>query len=122
MDDSQTAGHDAAAGLRDRLLRNLTRGEAELARLHRDHAGLIQASESANADDEHDPEGATIAFEREQLVSIMARVRRAVTDLRAALIDLDEGRYGVCVGCGKPIDPARLEVRPQARSCIRCAR
>lgn len=110
------------AELRSRLLSDLARGEAELSRLERDHASLIRASESSNADDEHDPEGATIAFEREQLVSIMTRVQRTVADRRQALSDLAEGRYGVCVSCAEPIDPARLEARPQARLCIACAR
>jgi DnaK suppressor protein len=106
---------------RDRLLSDLARSEAELARLERDHVSLMQASEFSNADDEHDPEGATIAFEREQLVSIMARVQRTITDLRVALRGLADGRYGICVNCGEPIDPARLEVRPQARRCVACA-
>jgi DnaK suppressor protein len=105
-----------------RLRSDLARSEAELSRLEQDHASLVQASLSSNADDEHDPEGATIAFEREQLVSIMTRVRQTVTDLRQALSDLAEGTYGICASCGEPIDPARLEVRPQARLCIACAR
>jgi DnaK suppressor protein len=108
--------------LRSRLLADLARNQAELSQLESDHAGLIEASRSSNADDEHDPEGATIAFEREQLVSIMTRVRRTVADLQQALHDLDENGYGICDGCGRPIDPARLEVRPQARLCIHCAR
>ena len=114
-------GMDDLADTRRRLTGDLARSQAELARLEQDHAGLLQASEFSNADDEHDPEGATIAFEREQLVSIMTRVRRTVADLRLALDDLADGRYGICVGCGEAIDPARLEVRPQARECVQCA-
>jgi DnaK suppressor protein len=113
---------NAQAGPRSRLLSDLARHEAELAQLEREHANLIQASHSSNADDEHDPEGTTIAFEREQLVSIMARVQQTIADLRQALSDLDAGRYGVCSGCGEPIDPARLEIRPQARLCVSCAK
>lgn len=113
---------DAEAEFRSRLLGDLALNEAELSQLERDHMNLIQASQSSNADDEHDPEGATIAFEREQLVSIMARIRQKVADLRQALGDLDDGRFGVCDGCGEPIEPARLAVRPQARLCITCAK
>jgi DnaK suppressor protein len=113
---------NAEAETRARLRDDLSRNQAVLSRLERDHLNLIQASQSSNADDEHDPEGATIAFEREQLVSIMARVRQTVTDLQQSLGDLDDGSYGICQGCGKPIEPARLEVRPQARSCVDCAR
>jgi DnaK suppressor protein len=113
---------NAATGLRSRLRGDLMRNEAELSQLERDHGSLIQASQSSNADDEHDPEGATIAFEREQLVAIMTRIRQTGNDLRQALSDLDEGHYGVCEGCGEPIDPARLEIRPQARLCVTCAK
>jgi DnaK suppressor protein len=113
---------DGMSGLRSQLLADLARNEAELSQLERDHQSLIQASQSSNADDEHDPEGATIAFEREQLASIMARIRQKVADLRQALVDLDEGHYGICQGCGQPIDPGRLAARPQATLCITCAR
>ena len=113
---------DAEPGTRQRLLHDLARNQAELAQLERDHADLIEASRSSNADDEHDPEGATIAFEREQLASIMTRVRRTVTDLTQAIADLDAGGYGLCDRCGQPIGSARLEIRPQARLCIDCAR
>ena len=113
---------DAEPGTRERLLRDLARNRAELAQLERDHADLIEASRSSNADDEHDPEGATIAFEREQLASIMTRVRRTITDLNQAIADLDVGGYGLCDRCGQPIGAARLEIRPQARLCIDCAR
>jgi RNA polymerase-binding protein DksA len=113
---------DAEPGTRERLERDLARNQAELAQLERDHLSLIEASRSSTADDEHDPEGATIAFEREQLASIMTRVRRTVTDLRQAITDLDAGGYGLCDRCGRPIGSARLEIRPQARLCIECAR
>ncbi len=36
----------------------------------------------------------------------------------AALARLDDGTYGVCVDCGRPIPDARLEVRPEAARCI----
>ena len=42
-------------------------------------------------------------------------------EITAALRRLDEGRYGVCERCGEPIGEARLEARPAARTCIRCA-
>ena len=41
--------------------------------------------------------------------------------IRAALNRLDSGTYGTCMGCGKPIAPARLEALPYAVQCIACA-
>jgi DnaK suppressor protein len=38
----------------------------------------------------------------------------------AALGRLDDGRYGTCVRCGRPIAPERLEALPWAARCIEC--
>ena len=83
---------------------------------------LFEASRASNADDEHDPEGATIAFERQQVAALLESARRRLADVDAALARRAEGRYGICEGCGRPIAPERLAVRPSARTCIDCAR
>jgi RNA polymerase-binding protein DksA len=74
-----------------------------------------------NADDEHDPEGATIAFERSQIGALVRAVRASLAEVDAAVERLDAGTYGVCEVCGAPIGEGRLEARPVARTCIRCA-
>jgi DnaK suppressor protein len=89
--------------------------------LERDHAGIVDAATSANADDEHDPEGATIAFEREHVASLLGQTRNQLSRVDAALRRLDEGRYGVCERCGQQIAAGRLEARPTATMCIACA-
>ena len=46
-----------------------------------------------------------------------------VTELgtvEAALKRLDEGTYGICMSCGNPIPPERLEFRPNAVRCVAC--
>lgn len=82
---------------------------------------MFAAASDVATDDEHDPEGTTIAFERAQVSALLDRARRRVTELDEALERLDAGRYGVCVGCGGPIAPDRLVARPSARTCIDCA-
>lgn len=82
---------------------------------------LVAASVGSNADDEHDPEGATIAFERSQLDALMRLAREDLAEIDAAEDRLARGRYGLCETCGLPIDLARLEARPTARTCIACA-
>jgi DnaK suppressor protein len=82
---------------------------------------LVAASRDSNADDEHDPEGATIAFERSQLDSLVVRTRTQLAEIDAATQRLAQGRYGRCESCGAPIAPARLEALPAARTCIDCA-
>jgi DnaK suppressor protein len=83
---------------------------------------MVEASRDDNADDEHDPEGSTIAFERQQLASVLERTRRSRRDAQHALDQLAAGTYGICESCGRPIAPERLEARPDARLCIECAR
>jgi DnaK suppressor protein len=82
---------------------------------------LVAASADANIDDEHDPEGATIAFERAQVSALLDQARRHLADLDLARMKLDQGGYGLCEHCGLDISPVRLAARPTARTCISCA-
>ncbi len=93
-----------------------------LAALTDDFDSVVAASLDTNADDEHDPEGHTIAFERSQVDALVRRARARLVELDAALARLDAGSYGTCSRCGDPIDPDRLAARPEARLCITCAR
>jgi DnaK suppressor protein len=106
---------------RDALLRLRDEAGAEVATLERDLYGLFEASRSSNADDEHDPEGSTIAFERAQLTAVLAAARQRVADLSEAVRRLDAGGYGVCESCGAAIPAERLAARPSARTCVGCA-
>jgi DnaK suppressor protein len=92
-----------------------------LAALEADFGGIVAASEGSNADDEHDPEGATIAFERSQVSTLVRQAQRHLKEIEAALARVDDGSYGMCEGCGNPIPEGRLEARPVARTCIACA-
>jgi RNA polymerase-binding transcription factor DksA len=93
-----------------------------IASMQADFAADVAASESSNADDEHDPEGATIAFDRQQLAALLAQAQRRVDDLDHALEQLAAGSFGACERCGRPVGAERLEARPSARTCIDCAR
>ena len=95
--------------------------ENRLADLHGDFRGMVAASADSNADDEHDPEGSTIAFERSQLGALIAQAQQRLREIDDACVRVAEGRYGSCEACGGPIAPARLEARPVARTCIDCA-
>lgn len=106
---------------RARLVADLVASEATIADLEREHARTVAASESSNADDEHDPEGSTIAFERQQLAAVLEHSRLRRAELVHALARLDGGTYGSCERCGQPIGADRLEARPNARTCISCA-
>ena len=54
-------------------------------------------------------------------VAHRASVERTLQEVRLALGLHDEGRYGTCIRCADPIAAVRLEVRPWATRCVRCA-
>ncbi|HTZ43366.1 MAG TPA: TraR/DksA C4-type zinc finger protein [Jatrophihabitans sp.] len=107
------------------LAENVHTAQAEtrqlLAGLRRDLAALIAASADTNADDEHDPEGATIAFERAQLAASIEQAEGRLRDLELAERRLVAGEYEACESCGGPIGEQRLLARPATRRCVRCA-
>ena len=94
---------------------------AAISALARDFDGIVDAASSVATDDEHDPEGATIAFERAQVAALLERARGRLADIDLALARIRSGSYGRCEHCGQPIAAGRLAARPAARTCIRCA-
>ena len=106
---------------RTRLEAERQRVHGRLAALTGDYASVVAASLDTNADDEHDPEGATIAFERSQIGALVAQARAHLAEVDLAVERLDDGTYGTCERCGDPIPAGRLEARPTARSCVACA-
>jgi RNA polymerase-binding transcription factor DksA len=91
---------------------------ARLRQMDQDMAELFAASRDANADDKHDPEGQTIAYERSQLASMIRRTRAHLEEVEAAEDRLAAGTYGTCVVCHQPIGADRLEGKPTARACV----
>ena len=94
---------------------------ARIDELTADMDAMVEASRDSNADDEHDPEGQTIAFERSQLAAVTAQIREHLSEIDAALERVADGTYGVCEVGGEPIPVARLEARPTARTCVQHA-
>ncbi len=66
--------------------------------------------------DEGDPNFA----EREKVMALMRGLGRKLESIDNALRQAEDGRYGICERCGEPIDPARLEVVPEATLCVQC--
>jgi RNA polymerase-binding transcription factor DksA len=95
--------------------------EDTIASMTSDLGDMAAASAGSNLDDEHDPEGATVAFERQQLAALLARAEQQLVEVAAALVRLADGTYGRCEHCGRLIADARLEALPAARICIICA-
>ena len=48
-------------------------------------------------------------------------VRRELAEIEAALLRIQEGRYGTCLNCGGPMGLQRLRAIPEARYCVACS-
>ena len=59
-------------------------------------------------------------YEREKTLALIQNLGGKTEALERALEAMDKGLYGLCERCGQPIDPARLEVLPEATLCIAC--
>jgi DnaK suppressor protein len=93
--------------------------EARIAALQRDFDGIVTSS--ASADDEHDPEGSSTAFDRQHVAALLSQARDQLAAISRATERLADGSYGTCERCGLPIDAERLAARPAAATCVRCA-
>jgi DnaK suppressor protein len=93
----------------------------QIAGLERSFAGIVEAAELTSTDDEHDPEGATIAYERAQVAALLRQARDDLVALDEALERINGGSAPTCTVCGGPIALARLLALPGTRTCINCA-
>ena len=94
--------------------------EERVAALRADFDDIVATTE-LTTDDEHDPDGSTIAFERAKVIVLRDEALALVDAVDLALARLGAGTYGVCESCGGPIAPERLDALPTTRTCISCA-
>ncbi|WP_282947549.1 TraR/DksA family transcriptional regulator [Cellulomonas endometrii] len=94
---------------------------ARLAGTGAEREAVVSAARESVTDDEHDPEGSTIAYERRILDALAHDMRERIADVDAALDRLERGTYGTCTRCRRPIPADRLEALPTARTCVGCA-
>jgi DnaK suppressor protein len=82
---------------------------------------ITEASQLTTHDDEHDPEGATVGFERAQAQSLLAAARRDLAAVDHAERRVRAGSYLTCERCGGHIAEQRIIALPTASTCIACA-
>jgi DnaK suppressor protein len=104
--------------LEERQQRALRRRDA----LRSDYDDIVERSSEASRDDEHDPEGATIAFERAQVASLVSAAEQELVDVGRAVERVRSGVYDRCEVCDGAIPAERLRARPATRRCVGCAR
>ena len=105
----------------ERLSAERASAAARLAALEREFTSLVESASQANTDDEHDPEGPTVAFERQHVAALADQARERMAEIDVALARLADGTYGSCEQCGQPIGAERLAARPATRLCVTCA-
>jgi RNA polymerase-binding transcription factor DksA len=110
-----------AADIRAALERDRAATREQGLQLRRDLDEVFAAAMDVATDDEHDPEGATIAYERSRMQALLDQTDERLGEIELALDRLDSGTYGVCEQCGRGIGSDRLEARPDVRTCIACA-
>ncbi|WP_329457354.1 TraR/DksA family transcriptional regulator [Streptomyces sp. NBC_01497] len=122
-DSSRNAGLPSGeeGSVRARLGEERVTVREQITALEREFEGIVEANTLVAVDDEHDPEGASTAFERAHVAALLAREREHLTEVDRALERLDRGDFGRCEECGEAIPAERLEVRPAATTCVHCA-
>ena len=103
---------------RELLLAERERVSGAIAYLH---------AETAGSQDEEVPETGiadtgTVTLDREVDYSLEENSSHVLREIEAALVRIDNGSFGTCVSCGKPIGEERLEAMPYATKCIECKR
>lgn len=83
--------------------------------------GLADEQALTTHDDEHDPEGMTIAYQRAQFQALLVGAEADLAALDQAESRLRDGTYGRCTRCGAPIGAERLTALPATAVCIDCA-
>ena len=91
---------------------------------------LAEISESTFAGDQTDMTGeagfdeeyadaGSATYEREKDLSLVINLRDLLERIEKAVTKIDEGTYGLCDRCGKPIEKARLKALPYANLCLK---
>lgn len=106
---------------RTMLLDERARVAAALEELHGEHPGSLEEETGdlmSSSADNHLADSASETFNRELDEGLGDNAEHIIGAIDAALLRLENGTYGVCQRCGRPIEPERLEAIPYATLCI----
>ncbi|MBW3536316.1 MAG: TraR/DksA C4-type zinc finger protein [Actinobacteria bacterium] len=103
--------------------KHLSEEQVRLEQVREQYADLHNQSEQQSLGelsnlDQHQADIGTETFDRERDLSLLEQVEAELADIEHALERLEEGTYGICEACGKPIGDERLEAVPAARFCL----
>jgi len=110
------------ADLRIRLVEERVQLDTQLTTIETDSFASTQSDSSGDVGLDDEPADAgTATFEREKDLSIENNVRDLLHKIDRALKRMDDGTYGICDVCGKPIEKARVKALPYVDLCIKDA-
>lgn len=95
----------------ERMAANLEKAQNNLASL------MTEGSDGAGKDP---VDVGSSQFERDQEMSLTHNAQMVYDQSKLALRLIEEGSYGVCENCGRPIGKARLQAFPRATMCVAC--
>ena len=104
------------------LLEERRRVSDAISYLHEENPATITEGEEEETFDNHLADSATITFTREMDYSLEENAEHVLLSIDEALKKIDEGTFGKCERCGRPIAEERLEAMPYATKCIDCKR
>lgn len=108
---------------RERLQDERKRVVGAIDNLHHENPGsLKEETDELSFQDNHLGDVATATFDREMATTLEEHEAQVLAAIDAALKRIEEGTYGLCANCGRPIGEERLDARPWARLCIECKR
>jgi RNA polymerase-binding protein DksA len=111
------------AELRARLEEERDELAAQLSAIEEDSFATTQSELAGDVGlDDEAADAGTATFEREKDLSIEQNVRDLLQKIERALKRIDEGTYGICERCGKPIEKARIKALPYVDLCIKDAK
>jgi RNA polymerase-binding protein DksA len=117
-EDERPWTEDELAEVRELLVIEAARLRDEIAGAEDGIAEMLRDSTDAGGEDQADTGSKT--FEREHEMALAASHREILGQTERALSRIDDGTYGLCENCGKPIGKARLQAFPRATLCMAC--
>jgi DnaK suppressor protein len=114
---------EALASIKRQLLKERTELERQMEEVEEESFEGTQSDMTGEVGlDEDFADAGSATFERERALSIQNNIRDLIDQITRALTRIDEGTYGKCERCGRPIDAARLKALPHASLCMDCKR
>ncbi|MBI2022909.1 TraR/DksA C4-type zinc finger protein [Candidatus Daviesbacteria bacterium] len=101
------------------MIKQQKKVEKELENLEDDDPVL---SDNALAESSEPGTDSWLADTHSRIVAVKQNLSEILTNIKRALSNISNGKYGKCENCGNPIEKERLAAMPTATRCISCSK